>query len=257
MVVDLNPFSKVVWKDPSYKRQYADLLKEASAVSFEAEYQMVRNGLREANVFHMSPRNFDEQIEKITNDGLVFLPILRSKVYSGFSHRHYPVDRLDDNTFVFGVVAESLDTAKRFKDASLSGDHVTQGLMLGYPECCTRFFTKVWKSGSLDPCYESFMNTSGDVDPRLNVMLRYFGIKIIPFFPCSFNCERAIEVSGVWELVMKCIDPDITDFILSMLSKPLDWDLYKGIIEVDTPLFRGIVNGYYTEERKVIRWRVQ
>jgi len=262
---DLKPFCKLVWNSVSLADEWSNVLAKAQDISFQAEYEMVRQGLREANVYHMYPNAFDKQIEQITEDGLVFLPILRSRTYNGFSHQHYPTEVLDSNSFVFGVVAENLEAAKRFRNASKSGDHVTQGLMLGYPECCSKFFTESWtKQKALDPCYETALNTlshtvENDVvnvegHPYLNQMLRYFGLRITPFFPCSFNCQEAIQVGEAWHLVMKCIDEDTTDKIMELLSQPLSWSLYKGIIEIKTPLFRGIVNGYSCDKRKELRW---
>jgi len=262
---DLKPFAKLVWNSTSITNKWSNVMAKAQDISFQAEYEMVRQGLREANVYHMYPHAFDRQIEQIMEDGLVFLPILRSRTYNGFSHKHYPTENLDSNSFVFGVVAESLDAAKKFREASKRGDHITQGNMLGYPECCCKFFEKAWiEQKALDPCYETALNTpehtiendvvSVEGNPCLNQMLRYFGLRIAPFFPCSFDCPEAIQVAKAWHLVMKCLDEDTTDKIVELLSQPLSWSLYKGIIEIKTPLFRGIVNGYSCDKRKELRW---
>src|SRR3990172_9519982 len=111
-MLDLNPFAKIAWHSNALKTLWSDRLNIMRDLSFEAEYQMVKKGFREASIFHMSPQNFDNQIQKITQDRLTFLPILRSKSYTGFSHKHFPVEMLDMNSFVFGVVTRELETAQ-------------------------------------------------------------------------------------------------------------------------------------------------
>lgn len=264
-MLEIQPFVKIAWNNNATRKQFADMLDRIHKISYDAEYEMVKRGLRKANVYHMTPRNFDKEIEKITRDGLVYLPMVRSKMYNGFSHRHYPVNELDFNCFVYGVVAKDLETAQKFVDASNRGDNVTQGELLGYPKCCCEAFQKNWVSQKvLDPCYEAALNTkhSKQIQDAVhvngngltNVMVRYFGVKVIPFFPCSYDCKDALEVAKVWQKVMETLDEDATKTALDMLNQPLTWSMYKQIIYINTPLYRGIVNGYECERPKTVVW---
>jgi len=230
-VLEIQPFVKIAWNNNATRKQYASTLDRIHKVSYDAEYEMVKRGLRKANVYHMTPRNFDKEIEKITRDGLVYLPMVRSKMYNGFSHRHYPVNELDFNCFVYGVVAKDLETAQKFVDASTKGDNVTQGELLGYPKCCCETFQKNWVNQKvLDPCYEAALNTkhSRQIQDTVyvngngltNVMLRYFGVKVIPFFPCGYDCKEALEVAKVWQSVMETMDADATKTAVDMLNQP-------------------------------------
>jgi len=85
-------------------------------------------------------------------------------------------------------------------------------------------------------------------------MVRYFGVKVIPFFPCSYDCKDALEVAKVWQKVMETLDEDATKTALDMLNQPLTWSMYKQIIYINTPLYRGIVNGYECERPKTVVW---
>jgi hypothetical protein len=262
-MLDINPFVKIAWNSNMIKTQWTNKLNTLRDLSFEAEYQMVKQGLRKTNVYHMSPQQFDRHIEKITKDKLVFLPILRSKAYSGYSHKHFPVDQLDMNSFVYGVVAGDLETAQKFFDASKARDHIAIGKLLGYPECCCKAFQENWSNKkALDPCYEAAINTIGnkidekgvhvEAHPFINPMLRYFGIKITPFFPCSFKCKEAIKIGETWFNLMKSLNNEAALAIKELLEQPISWSLHKSIIYIKTPLFRGIVNGYDCEQRKDI-----
>jgi len=262
--MNLKPFVKIAWNSNKERRQWREVIQKAGQLSFQVEYETVKRGLRQVNVYHIDPQCFDEQIEKVVEDGLVFLPILRSRKYSGFSHQHYPVEKLDINCFVYGAIAHDLETAKKFREASRNGDHITQGMLLGYPKCCCEFFQNAWiKQKALDPCYETGLNTEGynvnkgvvhiEGNPLLNQMLRYFGLRITPFFPCSFKCPEAIKIGEQWFDLMNKLDSNTAETIKSLLKAPLTWSLHKSIIEVTTPHFRGIVNGYDCE-RKELEW---
>ena len=260
-MLDLNPFVKIAWNSDAIKKQWLNKFNDIRNLSFETEYQMVKKGFREANVFHMSPSNFDTQIQKITQDKLTFLPIMRNKMYSGFSHKQFPADKLDMNSFVYGVVAKDLETAEKFVNASEKGDHLTIGQRLGYPKCCCEAFQENWINKKiLDPCYEAAMKTSGNrvdtvgvhvqIHPYINSMLRYFGARISPFFPCSFSCNEAIKVGERWFNLMKSLNQKDAIALKELLEQPISWSLHKGIIYIKTPLFKGIVNGYDCETRK-------
>jgi hypothetical protein len=262
-MLEIKPFTKIAWNSDTIRKQWCGVLNSIRRIAFNSEYEMVKRGLRKANVSQMTPQNFDKEIEKITKDGFVFLPIVRSKTYKGFSHRHYPVNELDFDCFVYGVVAKDLETAREFVDASEKGDHIVVGQLLGYPRCCCDAFQENWVNKKiLDPCYEAAINTTGNkideigvhvkAHPFINPMLRYFGIKIVPFFPCSFNCEAAIKVGKTWFNLMKNLNEEAAFATKELLELPISWSLHKGIIDIKTPLFRGIVNGYDCETRKTI-----
>lgn len=260
-MLEIKPFVKIAWNSDAIRKQWSDVFQSIRRLTIDSEYEMVKLKLREANVYHMTPQNFDKEIEKITRDGLVFLPMVRSKAYDGFSHRQYPVKELDFNCFVYGVVAQDLETAQEFVESSKNGDHLTIGQLLGYPKCCCEAFQENWVNKKiLDTCYEAAINTTGNTidemgvhvkaHPYINPMLRYFGAKITPFFPCSYSCNEAIKVGETWFNLMKSLNDEASGTIIELLEQPISWSLNKGIIYIKTPLFKGIVNGYDCETRK-------
>lgn len=240
---------------------------------------MVKRGFRDANVYQLDPNKFDNQIKKVVLDGLIFLPILRSKRYSGYGHRHYPTDIIDQDTFIYGVIAKDKATAIRFHDAGVVDlskrigyyptqgiDHDATGEMLGYPKCDRDFFSHTWlKDGCLDPMFETAMNTSNIevVTPNevkvgghtyLNRLIRYFGFGVIPYFPHSFDCKPSIDFAVKWFNIMREYDEEAADACVCALNQPMTWSLNNCIIYVEHPLFIGSANGYYTSEERVVYW---
>lgn len=232
----------------------------------EVEYEMIKHGKRECNVYHLGPGNYDKEIDKVFDDGLVFKSILRTKKYQGFSHSHFNVNNLNDDAMVFGVVAKDLKTANKFKEYNLATptNHIEIGKMLGYPECCCNTFENNFKI-SYDPIYEAALNTSyvarkdnylqlENKYPELRVDLRYFGVRIIPWFPCSFECEESIKRSKVWLDMMYSLDTELTEEILDLLSKPSSWSLLNSQIKVTHPDFLIQTSGYFDDEYKEVRF---
>lgn len=231
----------------------------------EIEYKMVSKGFRQANVYHMVPENFDKQIERIMEDGLVFLPIHRTSRYSGFSHCHIFTDSLDLGSMVYGVVAKDLNTAKQFRDAQTNNfDHKTTGDLLGYPKCCSEAFNEYFQK-SYDPIWEPAINTEGSYlkdkilyvphyNPKILQHLRYFGPRIVPWFPCNFLCEESSEKAEIWFNLMKETNEELAKNILDILNvKGTTWDLYNAQVISKIPGYGiGVAASYYTEEHRII-----
>lgn len=277
-MVEVFPFKKISWRSKAIAEECEPLRQRIyKAVSY-AEYESVKRGIRRCDVYDLSPHNFDNQIKRIFLDELFYLPILRSQSYGGYGHRHYPSKTINQNTFIYGVVAKTLDDAILFHDAGVvevnqrineyptTGiDHTTTGKLLGYPDCDIDFFNSTWlKDGCLDPMFEMAQNSQHEVvdtyhvkvsgNPRLNRLIRYWGFNIIPFFPCSFNCSDADKFAEWWFKLMKECDSEAAEACLEILNVPMLWSLSNCITVVEHPLFTGSANGYYTPEKRVVEW---
>jgi len=266
MIKNPDPYTTIL---PLYNSKHPNLihqLEEAKKVCINLEYEMVKRGYREANVYQLTPDNYDRQIEKIFRDKLVWLPINRVKKYNGYSHKHEFVENLSDDALVYGVIARDIETAEKFKKVQTSIDHIETAKLLGYPECCSLFFDKVF-SQDMDPIWSSAINTEGNYIknkilyvPHYNLLLlqhlRYFAPRIISWFPCSFLCEESSKKSKIWFSVLEDINPEIASFIKEVLTvKGQIWDLHLAQVNVDLPgYFRGIVSSYYTPERRFIKF---
>lgn len=153
---EIYPFTKMSWRSRQIEEKWEPIRERVNQACYFAEYESVRRGYRNCDVYDLNPNNFDNQIKKVMLDGLVYLPILRSKTYGGYGHRHYVANTIDENTFIYGVVARNLNDAIRFHDAGVTDltkrikddpainphgiDHEVTGTLLGYPECDRRFF---------------------------------------------------------------------------------------------------------------------
>ena len=242
---------------------------------------MVKRGLRPCDVYDFGPGNILHRLKKPVVDGLFFLPMLVSKQYGGYGHRHYVTDKFTDDTFVYGVVAKKLDDAIKFHDAGVVNikdrvniwvdmnptgiDHNVTGALLGYPACDRYFFEKTWlKDGCLDPMYEMAKNTANHEDnnniikvsgnPMLNRLARYWGFNIIPFFPHSFDCLKAADFADNFFMLMRERDREAADACLEVLSMPMTWSMLNAVTILEHPLFFGSANGYYRPGKVTVEW---
>ena len=246
------PFTRIIWRWGA-PAKYRVAVEKASGLAHKAEYQMVVQGYRPCDVVHIYPETMYEQLNQFEKDGLYFIPIRKAKRVSGFAHKFYEPTKPSE-VMIYGVVSRKYLDAKKFAEAhkAYRCDHYTVGKLLGYPECCIRFFCKHFTSGMYDliPLIEGEQKY-----PELNIMLRYFGVRAIPFFPCRWDCDEAKKFADKFVSLMREEDPKTTDLILELLEMPCRWSMNKAVIQVDHLLFIGLANGFWLDHPVEKWWR--
>ncbi|GAI25032.1 unnamed protein product, partial [marine sediment metagenome] len=101
-MVEVYPFVRLSWRSDEIRREWEPIRSRIYGAKSYAEYNMVKKGLRNCDVYQLDPDKFDRQINRVFLDNLHYLAILRSKTYGGFGHRHYNTDTIDENTFIYG-----------------------------------------------------------------------------------------------------------------------------------------------------------
>lgn len=271
-ILDIFPFAGFVWNSVYAQEDWMSIVARARSWHDRMEYEMVKNRARRCATMHISPQNYDQTIEKIMDDKLIWLPIQRTKNYNGFAHQHYPVDNLDLNSSVYGVLAYNKEDAEAFRDASSynqnkSVDHVTIGELLGFPDCCCDAFNRWWPQ-FVDPVYQMAEASPkklwiGEnynalyVEPHIatHQMLRYAGFRLTSHFACSLDCEKSKEVGQLWMDVGREVDPRGLDALIQILSLPAEWSCLNGIAVVETEPFTIVTNSMSTKEKWAVRWQ--
>jgi len=253
----MNPFSIAIFFDEKKKAEITELLNWSNAILYKIEFQLIKDGYRKCNFLHIDPMN-PESMRIIVENNFKYRVLEQVRRYSGFAHKHYKPRNMQE-ALLFAAVCIDDKSLDKFSKAYMRGDHKTIGLMLGYPKCDVKFFVKHWGK-HLDLIYPSAMNSkrSGDIvyfDPRLNIMLRYVGARIIPHFPCNFQCRKAIEFAEIILEYLRKDNPTYTSKLLELLSKPLIFSQVNGIIQSEVfedeafkdPLMVVIQSGYSTD----------
>jgi hypothetical protein len=248
--------------------EWGDKVRMARSLHHELEYLMVKHQKRKCATMHITPRNYDVLMERIQQDGLVWLPEQRTKSYSGFSHKHFPTDHIDMNTSVYGDLSYDIKYAEEFRNASgdKNTDHKVIGELLGFPECCSQFFIDAWTEGYFDPLYQAAVYNKENyeqIDERrikikphiaTNQFLRYYGFRLTSHFPCSPSCEESIKVGKDWYNLAKKHRPTKLKYLEEILCMPAKWSINHGVAIVTTYPFTLLANSLPTKKEWVIEW---
>ncbi|QTA89212.1 hypothetical protein [Desulfonema magnum] len=165
------------------------------------------------------------------------------------------------------VVIGSEENAALFINACERHDHDEIGRMLGYPECCRKFYLTVcaeqkhidtvWqaagntRNGSQTPL-KTLIETEGD--PKANMILHKMNLKAVPHLPCSFDCsETAIMADQFADLGKRIGYKDEMEWLHEILSWPMEWSALHGIAEIKLPVFKMITNTDVTSDMRVVR----
>jgi 2-polyprenyl-3-methyl-5-hydroxy-6-metoxy-1,4-benzoquinol methylase len=162
-------------------------------------------------------------------------------------------------------VISRFDDALRFKTAWDAGDTFTIGEMLGYPVCCTRFFEREWVTrqsidttwamlGATDDGERFVRHELDNYNVYTNILLRWIGVRFVPFLPCSFHCEETGAIGVQYrDLLLKLGYPDEVAWMNEMLNWPIEWNSLHGIVEIRTPIMKVMANSDSRDKKHVLQ----
>jgi hypothetical protein len=261
---EISSFTRIVYKSQKSKDIWNDRIPRISKCYNEAEYEMVKRKYRKACTIHIDMHNMQSMMNKINNDGLIFTPIAESAYRQGFQHRHIE-PTIGEPSYWYGSLTHTVSDGKNFNNASKSGGgesvHIPIGQMLGYPTCCSKKFIKIWNTGNFDGMFEIAKDTPGVTEEIndnqiiytiedigdysiISPLLRYHGMRIVSHFPCSLKCNKSLLVAQRWKKVMCDIDKEALQWCEELLASIDQWSALNGVVEVDTPYFRGSTHTY-------------
>lgn len=257
--------NRLIWKSNEISKEWNDSCLKLKRLSDDINYEMLKRGIVEVDRYTLLPYCFDEQLRRITDDGFIFYPLYRAVSTPDFSATHKIADKIDSNSTVEGIITHSKGIAIKYAEALKNNDNIEIGRFHSYPDCCINFFNKYWDGKITDLCYESAINTDGYIIDKNtveaecslsnNILIRYFGFRAIQFFPCSYKCKEAIKLGNEHFKVLQSIDASLPDKLKYLLKQAVTWDLYKGIIQIEHPLFYGISGGYQ-HNRRIIKLNI-
>jgi len=261
---EINGFTRIVWKNQKSKDEWNNKLIKVTDLYNKLEFETLKRDVRRACTIHVNMNNLGNIINKLNKEDMIFTPITKSASYQGFSHKHI-VPKPDQPSHWYGCVTKNIEDAEAFKIASNSNNnddtHIPIGELLGFPKCCSRRFTEIWKTGNYDGMFEIAKETTdselkeynnkivctiNDIDKYsiTSPLLRYFGIRIISHFPCQLKCNKSLDVANKWLDIMYDIDNDTAGWLVDILGQIETWDSLNGVVEVHTPHFVGITHTY-------------
>jgi hypothetical protein len=247
------PLSRITYASKPIKGKWEPKIRLAEDAYVELEKQTVIHGLRQCKTQLFNREEFIGGQQELAKEGLVFLPIKEVGKFNAFTHFHTTPER-GKPSYIYGAIATDLSAANKFAVASAGQtEHQVIGKLLGYPECCTKFFIDNWASGFIDPVWQQYMNLTPEhtkirtehrirarntLAPETNSLLKYVGVRIMPHIPCSPSCEASLNIAKDWVKLGRDLKINGIDEMMELLSMPVEWDALNGIGYISTPIFK-------------------
>jgi len=182
-------------------------IKPVSRIMLKEEnYQPTIKFLEQINLFQ-EISNF--KVEKTDNtdysDKGVKLPLTSEKKGSYFLY-----------------ISKNKELTEKAKNFEEKGEHYSLGIILGYPECCSRFFHENFPMESKknnDYVFPALKNSNGFRFPfHTNIIARHLDLNLISHFPCNFNCKASITIANKNLECIKKHSAEISKVIEGMLK---------------------------------------
>ena len=245
----LHDFTRLSWVSDQARTIWEPRMNRITQVWKEVEWLAVALGVYPCHMVTVSLEDFVDRAGKWAKRGLNALP-LGIEELSGAPNPGSTVNLNQGKRFLFRVILGVPLDVSAFKQAWDADDNATIGRLLGYPRCCLDFFRKVYgEQGLIDGTWSMAEATTvplKDVHsieitapPEVNTLWHFMGIKTISHSPCRFDCKESTLLGK--KLVEVGRENGYTremDWLLEVLSWPVEWSALHGIAEIKTPLLK-------------------
>lgn len=260
----LPDFIRVAWASDQARNVWEPRLARIRSAWLELEWVSVLNGVRSCAVTKADPETFLRRASEWAARGLNGLPFsiedLGESSYQNAARR----PRLG-SPFAFRIVIGKPAHVSAFKRAFVEHQDDEAGRLLGYPACCREFFREAWINFNIrDTTWLMAANTTmqADGDGTLevggpwstNILWRWMGVRAVPHLPCSFECERSMEMGAeLMNLGRREGYQTEVEWIKQILSWPIEWSALHGIAEIKTPILKVSTSTDPTSRKRVVR----
>jgi hypothetical protein len=265
----LPAFNRIQWASKEIKEKYEPMLKTAKQFFHDLEKLSVEHKLRKATTAHVYPEHLMFYQQQLLKRGLVYVPIQKVGWSDGVASYHPKVEEGKPWTY-YGAVSYDIKHAIEFANASEEEshvDHTVLGKLLGYPTCCTEYFLDRFNQGFIDNVWDAAMATDEkhirvkddnlivlkDLPWEANFVMRSMSIGALFHLSCSFTCSDTLAFARSWYDLGKELNIPGREEVEMFLRMPIEWDCYKGIAYIKTPLFKAAINSNMSSERYVVR----
>jgi hypothetical protein len=245
----LPEFTRVSWVSDRAKTVWEPRLQRIVKAWLEIEWLSVVAGIRSCCVTIISPEDFVARSAEWLKRGLTALP-LELQGLSNYADRTTSVKTALGMPFVFRVLLGIRQSVLDFQNAFDAGDDRKIGQLLGVPPCCYEFLQKASTEDCLEDTTWSMATATFDGPeasrrievtgpPEANILWRWMGVRAVPHLPCRFDCEYTVELGKQLVAIGRGTGyGGEMDWLLEILSWPVEWSALHGIAEIKTPMLK-------------------
>ena len=232
----LDDFTRVQWTSAEARKLWEPRISSIGQHWAAAELQSVEVGIRAAALQFATLEQLPTLSKKAAQKELS-LTVLELGLVAGGSYsagRSSP-EQLEGAEAKYRVALTRPGLAEKFAEAWDTQNDTLIGILLGFPDCCRRFFVETWGAGSIDPTGYMGRTCNECAGPaEVNILLRWIGVRYVPHMPCSFGC-RGSEILG--RQLRGLMPAQVRAWADELLLMPMRWSGLHAIGEVVTPLF--------------------
>ncbi|HKX45198.1 MAG TPA: hypothetical protein VJP77_00640 [Planctomycetota bacterium] len=228
----------------------------------------MRSGLRRCTLKHVNPVKLPGKSGFFVGQGLAMTPVALESAESGSYSNAAGKPRTGEPFQLRVAIGRPEDTAE-FHVAWARKDDLRVGELLGYPDCCRRFFQRTWvERGIRDTTWHmatAGRRAGGESESRAvevsgplhaNILLRWIGVRFVPHLPCSAACEASADLGRSFEALGRTLEYGIElDWMSELLSWPVQWRAKDGVATIRTPILTITASTDVTPEPREV-WRV-
>ncbi len=251
---ELPAFTRIVWVSDDAKRVWAPRVARLQSLWTRIETLSVADNVRRCATLNISAEQSADLTSLLQQRGLELQTLSGQRVSLSSEWQPGPY-----------VVGRDSDLAQ-FENARRSADQQAISQLLGYPPCCHDFLRRAWRSGARqDPIWPMAIETGGNgqtpvIDLRgpaqANTLLRPAGIQAVPHWPCRSDCEPTVTLADqLIECGRRGGNEEEMDWLLELLSWPVEWSARFGIAEIRTPVLKISTRTDVSSVERIVRRR--
>jgi hypothetical protein len=254
----LPEFTRFAWTGDRARAVWATRLARLDALRSEVEWRSVAAGVRACAMGSIAAQDVEPRSDSLAAHGLEMRRL----------ERH--ADAPDDTDAVpwarpgMQVVIGRRGDVDRFCKAAAANDDDAQGELLGYPDCCRRFFIEyrvrqdcadtTWPMACAGVATPPGRRIDVAPDhPASNLLWRFVGVRAVPHLPCRFGCAATAEFAARLREVAGAVDEEFA-WLDEILAWPVEWSCLHGIAEIKTPILKIVTRADATAGKYLVRW---
>ena len=267
-------FTHILYKEEFAQKSndYSEVINKIATAFNKIELLSVVEGTRQAHLNFFTPEQLEQKLVELQPQGLTVIPLNKeannrngsygnhAKAYDGTGNYHWrSIITKNENAQMWRDIWDT-----RSRDVLLGEFLIGRGL--GYPECCSRFFTRVWiQDAGIDTTWQQALCTKHECTHDINAplynwnlpatddthieldentpiwasnLLRWAGMKLVAHLPCSFNCTESKRI-GLENLGIATKHGFGTEYhqLCQMLDWDITWTAHLGVATIETPVF--------------------
>lgn len=260
----LPDFTRLMWVSDHARSVWEPRLKRVNQAWSRVEWLSVVSGVRPCGLTVATPEKFVGRAAEWVKRGLSALPV-EIQGLSNYSYASTPVKTQLGSPFEFRIVLGTPHSVSEFEHAWEGCDHEEMGRLLGFPRCCAEFFHKVWVEKKLvDTTWSMAASRSSPWEngtvrqvagsPEANILWRWMGIRAVPHLPCDFECKESAKFGReLLEVGRAAGYEEEMNWLLEILSWPVEWSALHGIAEIRTPILKVSTRSDATALKYIVR----